>query len=97
VKTLILYVKLSTGACPSDFIKNNDIGSCYKIFTSIQLADARPVSDARDNCRSLHTLANLVSVETIQEKNYLSQLLKSEPGKYSADCWKYESISLIKE
>lgn len=66
-----------------DFISSVELGSCYKIITPVQLqtSEAQPVIQARDRCRQLHTKANLVSLETVAELDFLAKLLSREPGK----------------
>ena len=70
------------GGCPVDFIRSVELGSCYKIITPIpsQASVAQSVLQATDRCRQFHPNANLISLETVAELDFLAKLLIREPG-----------------
>lgn len=68
--------------CPPDFILTS-WGSCYKVFSDDH--EARSVQDAKQHCQTYHTVADLVSVDTVQEKEFLAGLLATEGGDQSSN------------
>ena len=75
-----MTIYLTTGTCPGDFIKSEELSSCYAIFTDA--SSARSVPDARNYCQSLHPLSDLVSIETDEEQTFMRTLLKNSEREY---------------
>ena len=72
------------GKCPIDFDLNLETGSCYKIITPLESegeAKAKSQPEARADCQSRHKLADLVSIDTEKERNFVANLLAQQPCK----------------
>ena len=81
-EALPIYIYSFVSAkCPDEFIANRDYTSCYRIVTpALNSGDvaASSVMLAKEKCKTFHNHADLVSLETTEEKNFLAKYLTSE-------------------